>query len=40
LSDETAIIGVGNSLASFYGGPYYQEVIKPIQDWLMESATT
>ena len=32
-------MGVGDSLASFYGGPYYREVIKPIQDGLMKSAT-
>jgi len=39
LSVEATIMGVGDSLASFYGGPYYREVIKPIQDGLMKSAT-
>ena len=38
LSVEATIIGVGDVLAAFYGGPYYQQVIKPIQNGLMESA--
>ena len=38
LSVETTIICVGDVLAAFYGGPYYQQVIKPIQNGLMESA--
>ena len=38
LSVEATIIGVGDVLAVFYGGPYYQQVIKPIQNGLMESA--
>lgn len=38
LSVEATILGVGDALAAFYGGPYYREVIKPIQDGLMESA--
>ena len=39
LSVEATIIGVGDALASFYGGPYYRQIIKPIQDGLMKSAT-
>jgi hypothetical protein len=38
LSVEATIIAVGDVLAAFYGGPYYQQVIKPIQDGLMDSA--
>jgi hypothetical protein len=38
LSVEATIIGVGDVLAMFYGGPYYGQVIKPIQDGLMDSA--
>lgn len=39
LSVESAIIGVGDALTSFYGGPFYAQTIKPIQDGLMESST-
>lgn len=38
LSVEATIIGVGDVLARFYGGPYYRQVVKPIHDGLMESA--
>jgi hypothetical protein len=38
LSVEATIIGVGDMLAAFYGGPYYQQIIRPIQDGLMDSA--
>jgi hypothetical protein len=38
LAVEATVLGVGDALAAFYGGPYYAEVIKPIQDGLMESA--
>ena len=30
--------GVGDALAAFYGGRYYAQIIKPIQDGLMASA--
>jgi hypothetical protein len=39
LAVEATILGVGDVLAAFYGGPYYRQIIKPIQDGLMESAT-
>jgi hypothetical protein len=29
---------VGDALAAFYGGSYYAQIIKPIQDGLMASA--
>ena len=38
LSIEATIIGVGDALSAFYGGPYYQQVIMPIQRGLMQSA--
>jgi hypothetical protein len=38
LSIEATIIGVGDVLAAFYGAPYYERVIKPIQQGLMQSA--
>jgi hypothetical protein len=38
LSVEATIVGVGDVLASFYGGAYYATVIKPIQDGLMNRA--
>ena len=38
LAVEATILGVGDALAAFYGAPYYLQVIKPIQDALMESA--
>jgi hypothetical protein len=38
LSVEATIIGVGDALSAFYGGPYYREVIMPIQQELMQSA--
>jgi hypothetical protein len=38
LSIEATIIGVGEALSAFYGGPYYRQVIMPIQDELMQSA--
>ena len=38
LSVEATIIGVGDVLATFYAGPYYGQVIKPIQDGLIDSA--
>jgi hypothetical protein len=38
LAVEATIMGVGDVLAMFYGGPYYREVIKPVQDGVMESA--
>jgi hypothetical protein len=38
LAVEATILGVGDALAAFYGGPYYGQVIKPIQDGLMASA--
>jgi hypothetical protein len=38
LSIEASIIGVGEALSAFYGGPYYRQVIMPIQDGLMQSA--
>jgi hypothetical protein len=38
LAVEATILGVGDALAAFYGGPYYAEVIRPIQDGLMGSA--
>jgi hypothetical protein len=38
LSIEATIIGVGDVLASFYGGPYYERVIKPIQGDLKQNA--
>jgi Family of unknown function (DUF5677) len=38
LSVEATIIGVGDVLATFYGGPYYGQAVKPIQDGLMDSA--
>jgi hypothetical protein len=38
LSIEATIIGVGEALSAFYGGPYYQQAIMPIQDGLMQSA--
>ena len=38
LSVEATIIGVGDVLATFYAGPYYAQVIKPIQDGLMDGA--
>jgi hypothetical protein len=37
LSVEATIISVGDVLGAFYGGPYYRQVIKPIQDRLMDS---
>ena len=40
LSVEATIIGVGDALASFYGGPYCtRQIIEPIQDGLMKSTT-
>jgi hypothetical protein len=38
LAVEATIIGVGDPLAAFYGGPYYPQIIKPIQDGLTQSA--
>jgi hypothetical protein len=38
LSVEATVIGVGEALSAFYGGPYYRQVIMPIQDGLMQSA--
>ena len=38
LAVEATILGVGDALAAFYGGPYYAQMIKPIQDGLMASA--
>ena len=38
LAVEATILGVGDALAAFYGGPYYAQIIKPIQDGLMASA--
>lgn len=38
LSVEATIIGVGDALATFYGGPYYGQVVKAIQDGLMDTA--
>jgi hypothetical protein len=38
LSIEATIIGVGEALSAFYGGPYYRQVIMPIQHGLMQSA--
>jgi hypothetical protein len=38
LAVEATILGVGDALAAFYGGPYYAQVVKPIQDGLMASA--
>jgi hypothetical protein len=38
LAVEATVLGVGDALATFYGGPYYAEVIKPIQEGLMGSA--
>lgn len=38
LAVEATILGVGDALAAFYGGPYYAQIIKPIQDGLMSSA--
>ena len=38
LSVEATIMGVGDVLATFYGVPYYGQVVKPIQDGLMVSA--
>jgi hypothetical protein len=38
LSIEATIIGVGEALSAFYGGPYYRQVITPIQHGLMKSA--
>lgn len=38
LAVEATVLGVGEALAAFYGGPYYTEVIKPVQDRLMRSA--
>lgn len=38
LAVEATILGVGDALACFYGGPYYAQIIKPIQDGLMASA--
>jgi hypothetical protein len=38
LAVEATILGVGDALASFYGGPFYGEIIKPIQDGLMDRA--
>ena len=38
LSVEATIIGVGEALSAFHGGPYYRQLILPIQDGLMESA--
>jgi hypothetical protein len=38
LSIEATIIAVGDALSAFYGGPYYRQVIMPIQDGLMQSA--
>ena len=38
LAVEATVLGVGDALATFYGGPYYADVIKPIQDGLMGSA--
>jgi hypothetical protein len=38
LSIEATIIGVGDALSAFYGGPYYRQVIMPIQHGLMKSA--
>jgi hypothetical protein len=38
LAVEATVIGVGDALAKFYGGPCYQQIIKPIQDGLMDSA--
>jgi hypothetical protein len=32
LAVEATIIGVGDVLGAFYGGPYYVQVIKPIQE--------
>jgi hypothetical protein len=37
LAVEATILGVGDALAAFYGGPYYAQVIKPIKDGLMAS---
>lgn len=38
LSVEATIIAVGDALTAFYGDDYYRQVVKPIQDGLMESA--
>lgn len=38
LAVEATILGVGDALAAFYGGPFYAQIIKPIQDGLMASA--
>jgi hypothetical protein len=38
LAIEATIIGVGEALSAFYGGPYYRQVIMPIQDGLMRGA--
>lgn len=38
LAVEATVLVVGDAHAAFYGGPYYAEVIKPIQDGLMGSA--
>lgn len=38
LAVEAAVLGVGDALAAFYGGPYNAQVIRPIRDGLMESA--
>ena len=37
LAVEATILGVGDALAVFYGGPYYAQIIKPIQAGLMAS---
>lgn len=38
LAVEATIIGVGDVVGAFYGGPYYVQVIKPIQDGLVDRA--
>lgn len=38
LAVEATILGVGDALAAFYGGPYYAQIIKPFQHGLMASA--
>ena len=38
LAVEATILGVGDALVSFYGGPYYATVIQPIKEGLMASA--
>jgi hypothetical protein len=38
LAVEATLLGVGDALAQFYGGPYYAQRVKPLQDGLMSSA--